>query len=721
MSASFFILPEDNTVSEVFIDELRSVQKAINQKSFMNKVEIKYRNKQYKSLLKIYNDCIKERKNFFVSVYMVFYFVNFRRFPKFYSSFFSKHEIEEQKIKTPQLDELLAIYTECNDRNLIDLMTFVTFPSFFNFFSTTFGNDKFIKTLMKINNRDVFFNFARMAFFSPMFLNFISKVFTPWISPLLSETQPKFNENVFIENVKIRLKRFAKLVPSYVVDILCIKNKFKPSDILYNSFFKYIIDFPSNVFSFPQFVGIVDFYQVLNNETLEFFKNIFVNKKNDGTILTEMVDIILGQDKNKFSKSFLTKKDKENVPSLFNAYMFSSLDIALFNGSYIEPTEYRIIMCDRKNSLLHGNIHNYYMKESYLTTESLLCGLLEYSDNIPHFDELPEINIKEFILTYLVNRGDIDLYPKRLEFAKMIEMKCGFDNESNLIHSLKRIDIDSKNIIRSLSSLTKIEKSLLSLNKKITNTLISMNNFTIWINLMAMFSDKLPNKHKLVLYLKSPAMFINDFKAFNTIVKESNCFNFIDNKKLLNLTYSLMSRDFDFFIYSNSLKQLKIYDDSIFEKLSTLLSVFLDQSFPIPKEYNPNHKPKSLILREVCQKLRFCSDIMEMLIIGFHEILPLRKLSMISEALNKTNAFFIKNIPPTMELGADEKTPIYVLLFLYANPPRIASNYVFLNDYCYSSDFGGIFDNCILSILSTCKLVFNLIYPNLSLDDYCRK
>ena len=400
MSASFFILPEDNTVSEVFIDELRSVQKAINQKSFMNKVEIKYRNKQYKSLLKIYNDCIKERKNFFVSVYMVFYFVNFRRFPKFYSSFFSKHEIEEQKIKTPQLDELLAIYTECNDRNLIDLMTFVTFPSFFNFFSTTFGNDKFIKTLMKINKRDVFFNFARMAFFSPMFLNFISKVFTPWISPLLSETQPKFNENVFIENVKIRLKRFAKLVPSYVVDILCIKNKFKPSDILYNSFFKYIIDFPSNVFSFPQFVGIVDFYQVLNNETLEFFKNIFVNKKNDGTILIEMVDIILGQDKNKFSKSFLTKKDKENVPSLFNAYMFSSLDIALFNGSYIEPTEYRIIMCDRKNSLLHGNIHNYYMKESYLTTESLLCGLLEYSDNIPHFDELPEINIKEFILTY---------------------------------------------------------------------------------------------------------------------------------------------------------------------------------------------------------------------------------------------------------------------------------------------------------------------------------
>jgi hypothetical protein len=74
----------------------------------------------------------------------------------------------------------------------------------------------------------------------------------------------------------------------------------------------------------------------------------------------------------------------------------------------------------------------------------------------------------------------------------------------------------------------------------------------------------------------------------------------------------------------------------------------------------------------------------------------MRKVREFQRAFNEATAFFAKDFPPSMDMGADEFTPIMISFLVIANPIDFVSNLIFLAEFCGQTALAGMFEDLIL-------------------------
>ncbi|KAH0788651.1 hypothetical protein GPJ56_007333 [Histomonas meleagridis] len=528
-------------------------------------------------------------------------------------------------------------------------------------------------------------------------------------------------------SIKQRWKSNTNIIPPYIIKLLKIRrHDIKPADVLFNGFFAEATSPPKGNVSLIQISCLVDFFQSPSTHLIQAIRDILTPGE-PHSIINDLVDITI-QSKSPHFK-FISTKDRNNAPALFSSHVISSIEYTFLSKSFrtIDNLQYIPYATKPKNLIVEDSIHNLKevtMVKSNFKPEVSLRHLLKKSDSIPYFSETPlGLTTEGFVNAYLVQMGPPETLLSRQEEANMLNMLCGFDNEANLIRTLSKVVLERKKEIRALSAYTSITTSILSIGQLTSDTRIRVFNvllhYLIYTELFKS-NNNINNEQRTIQYMNDPKLFLDDYQQI--IIKGKNELpKYLITKTYPEICYSILTSSFNFQYFQETHSELSEYDNQLSSIISTMATPFVQEQFPLPTEpYDVNKKPKKVILRELVEKLRDEFEIWENIILAFMEINPIRKISLLKNAFDMVYKYFSTNCPPSMELGADEYTPIFITCFLYSNPYGMLSNYVFINDFACAQVFGGMFSYPTSQMMASCKSIFQSAMPNEELTRFCK-
>ena len=177
--------------------------------------------------------------------------------------------------------------------------------------------------------------------------------------------------------------------------------------------------------SFLQIYLLIYFGQFPSKEYLSTMSQIFTYSS-EINILNDLVQILLKEYRpNMHSKSydsienlfdencFFNENDRQNAPSLFQPFLFSTVDYAVLDfisgitDTFNFPTSYSIFNVFHENEKIEESIHNIdelTMSNDSLQVKAALRHLLQLCDTIPVFQKVPDgLTVEDFFNTYLVS------------------------------------------------------------------------------------------------------------------------------------------------------------------------------------------------------------------------------------------------------------------------------------------------------------------------------
>ncbi|OHT13292.1 hypothetical protein TRFO_16619 [Tritrichomonas foetus] len=724
-----------------FINRFREIQYELHCEGAMNDIEAKCRKFQFESLQSLYVKALAEQKIHYMCFYSIFRFV-FRDDMKLPKIAFNKEtEIPNFNKKLPTLNDLIKFAKNINDSHIIDLFTFSTIPAYFSYFWTTFHNNDCISFFKNLQDADLFDIYARVLFVNPYFLNFIEKTFQPSFSQFLRlnisdlETQKVSHE--IEQNIINNWQKNIDLIPNFIIEILKISKN--PIRTLSKALFEIVLQDIDEYTSLMQLYGFVHFSHHPHDEFLLFLRT-FLSMNGKNCILHHLFDILINKPPNKTTNKdtnndknenkYENEKDvslnkyiiqhfgdaeKEDVPSLFQPMLCSNLDLNLFHvilgktQTLVPSSHFEMINCLKENEKAQKSVHNdteMTMQYNSLQVNAALRHILQDCDQLPKFKTVPDdLRLEDFFNEYLVFRGRPESIQRRIMLSKII-LECTNSNSSLVLQHLNNTVLDRQKEIRAFSAFTLIREKILAISSIHLKVLTQTNKSYDSIILLNKY--KLTIKPNVQQYYKNPTLFVNDFNEESKHLSKLT-------KYYKEILFSRLTQDFDMDSFVAFRGKIDEFDALITQKMPSALQKHIKENFYSEKSEKVFDKKRWLL--EQLNILKNNISIKDLVNDTFLEKGLKRKAELCSQFISIVHNFLMKRFPPSKgEVGGDEYIPFEIALIYSLNPPKLVSNYIYINEFCCDPSLG-LFDD-VTELFSILRMIIHTNLPNVKIEQY---
>ena len=698
-------------VSVEFVERIRETQRDLACEWSMNCVEKKFREEQYAELEKAFEAILARQKRHYMLVYMIQMFYTKREWPEFFYSFARVQEtFESVSMMYTSAEKLFERAVAADDPGVIDAMTFSIVPCYCDFFFTDFGIDLFVRFVESVRDETLRCQYARVAFVSPGFLNFIELVFKSFLSPIVGQnTTPTIV--LLASKLKENWQNHISKLPSVVIEL--IKRDQTPEVLLTKAVFEIALQDAE----YARLYGFIDDNQTIREDLLETLRGL-LTYPSTSTILNDLVFMTM---RAKSEIPLLVEDDRTAVPGLFDRRLLSDVDFnasaALsVNGRMAPPLSYKVRSW-RMPGVAEESIHN----QAELTMvgrgqkcEAALRHLLQKADPIPKFSVVPEgMSIDEFFDVYIVKRGPRLELNTRREYMNALEAYHVFDSEASVIAVLNKVKLERKKEIRALSAFTKILETSQRLDECGTDSCIRVQSLQDYISVVRLLAQYGTSRQDVKDYFKKPAYLLNDFLELSQYVAKNGPAYMRIRLQERNI-YRYLTAGFNFDIFRQVRADLTAADIQITHYMAENTEEMLIKCFyPDGKVQEPvqGKFDKRNYMYTRCNELKKQDELIEVFKGACEESNPLRKAREMDRGIRMAITFMGQGFPPNAEIGADETLPMTLAYLIIANPPFTVSNLVYLRQYC-STDFGGEISDyssrTLTSLIAICNQIQGL-------------
>lgn len=327
-----------------------------------------------------------------------------------------------------------------------------------------------------------------------------------------------------------------------------------------------------------------------------------------------------------------------------------------------------------------------------------LRHLLQNSDPLPNFKEVPHMTIEEFFNEYLVRRGPSDSLPQRKKNYKIIFSLLQKREDSRInqiLNSLPKTALQQDKQIQTLAIASLVKKKIDAINSLYLEIDNSMDILDNAILLNKKESEVYFQKFKSGLnidYIKNPKLFENDVQI-NVKNLDKKIFSkpSIVLMKMIDKTEDKSEKNIfrlgkakiiyrplflDFANSSNVLIQLDSKLNYLLKNFGTnIVESIFKTVFPLPNESKHKELKFKFLIQKVNRIPKIRKEILEIAVNAFDDYSIIRKVELYNKFLREINIYINEEKPDYVgDIGPDELNPITSAIVIYANPSCIASN-----------------------------------------------
>ena len=698
-------------VSVEFVERIRETQRDLACEWSMNCVEKKFREEQYAELEEAFEAILARQKRHYMLVYMIQVFYTKREWPEFFYSFARVQEaFESVSMMYASVDKLFARAVSAEDPGVIDAITFSVIPCYCDFFFTDFGIQRFVQFVESIKDETLRCKYARVAFVSPGFLNFIELVFRSFLSPIVGQNSTPtiiLLASKFKENWQSHISK----LPSVVIEL--IKRDQIPEVLLTKAVFEIALQDTE----YARLYGFIDDNQTIRPDLLEILRGL-LTYPSTSTILNDLVFMTM---RAKSEIPLLVEDDRTAVPGLFDRRLLSDVDFNAVaalsvNGQIATPLSYQVRSW-RMPGVAEESIHNQVeltMVGQGQKCEAALRHLLQKADPIPKFSVVPEgMSIYEFFDMYIVKRGPRLELNTRREYVNALETYHVFDSEASVIAVLNKVKLERKKEIRALSAFTKILEISQRLEECGKDSCLRVQSLQDYISVVRLLGHYGTSRQDVKDYFEKPGYLLSDFLELSQYVAKNGPAYMRIRPQQRNI-YRYLTAGFNFDVFRQVRSNLTPADIQITHYIAENTEEMLIKCFyPDGKVQEPvqGKFDKRNYMYTRCQELKRQDELIEIFKSACEESNPLRKAREMDRGIGMAIAFMSQGFPPNAEIGADETLPMTLAYLIIVNPPFTGSNLVYLHQYC-STEFGGEISDyssrSLTSIMALCNQIEGL-------------
>jgi hypothetical protein len=704
---------EFKRVSIHFVGRLRQVQTALHSSLSMGVVERGCRERQLRDALQAdYDDALTEQKRHFTLVFVLLFSSQHGHFPRFTDSWLRLPAPAPAELSLDPLDTLVNMLTTLfaagliEDRALIDAVTFSVLPSRFEFFVTEFGIENFIRVLDGVRDSPLYYDLARVAFVAPSFLRFVRAVFPGILSSGLID-RPTLGR--LVSQIKDGWQANLDLLPAVVPRLLLRSPDAKLT--LSRAFFEVALGAQT-----ATVYGLIDFNQRLPDWLVAALRQLLT--VGPWTILDDLV--YMATNTAKQVAPVLTLAHRENVPSLFERMLLSDVDVSAcsslhMDGTFCAPQEYSLklvrVPVETRGSSLVDSPEG---ASTLAVADGHLRHLLQSADPLPLFNKVPRrLDLGRFLDEFLVKRGPRDSLTGRRDAAEALRVMVRPFAEASVQAIAKRVSVDRK---RELRILTLIQ-DMIQFVKQIKDDSEDIRDNTEKAFYYQFLREFWPQQKRppLAEVFQQPQLLGESFRAITAALARDSKIRFAQE-----LAYGFLTADFNFTAFKAARPELTRLDVRVAQKLAAPEAV-IEVDFPTSlRTESPGKFNKVAWMVAQLDKLKQREDLLDIVRNACYESSPIRKVGEFQRALTEATTFFAKDFPPSIDMGADEFTPIMISYLAIANPVDFVSNLIFLVEFCGQAALAGMFEDQILHPIMTLHAVCMRVLPDVDLKTLTR-
>jgi hypothetical protein len=659
----------DSGISVYFIEKLRQAQFALHCERGMRDVEISFRQREFaESLTAAYSEFSGPQKDHYMFLYFFLHYRDFSsgHFPAFFSSFAPVSSLPALTKKIPRTSEFTTFLQTVTDPETINLLTYSTIPSVYRFFTTTHESKHFIKVLSKISDPSLHDQYARSLFSSPLFLHFITIVFQPILSPLVSKsTIPSAHdlgkqiERAWTDNIPQLPGAFVKF----------LQEQHDPARTLSKSFFEIALK-PDHARLF----GLVEFYQTLADPLLSTLLSI-LTVTGSKCILSQLI-----QESPQKPKVFLLSiSSRRACPALFQPLVLTDPDFAIFSLAFglakpQTPKTYNPVALRRPEDRI-DNIAPPPIELDLPPAIAGLRSLLLLADPLPEFEDCPQCPLKQFIHAFLIQRGPRASLFDRSAAADQLDLKKS--TEDSLLDILREVPLQATPELETLSAYTRIVDKLVELADTAAGIRLQVRRVFETLVITEQCKVSLAPCREFRAYLDNPGALVGD------------CLSRIEGLKApivangTAIVHACLTSKFDFGLFQT-------YKTGIGEADDTVSAYLKENSEELLSEFAFHD-----VFYEIVRSVAGNEDVGKLVEDAVAESNPLRKLEKFNAALVEVVGEAEKAFAAVKRLTEKDQLAILSGFVVAANPPSLVSNRVYLGEFCPVALLKPVFDGFV--------------------------
>jgi hypothetical protein len=570
----------------------------------------------------------------------------------------------------PTFADTLRRIARNSDPAIIDCLTFSALPVYFSYFFTEVGIDRFCEVLrLVVDKPDIHDAYARAAFVSPLFLAFASSVFRPILSPLLPDGCLPSARQIAVEITR-RWEANLGILPAFIVRLF--RRSPHPQRTLSNSFFSVALDAEAA----PIF-GLVSFFQILTPELIALLRSLLTIEASQ-PILARLVELSLLS--TSAQVPYLDEDDKTDLPLLFQRCLISSVDLNCYcalpiRGQLVMPSVYEVYAYMMAGEEEGFSVHNLAeLTMTGLRPGAALRHLLQAADPLPEFDVEPELPPRDFFIQYLARRGPHETYAARMELFEALDASVDWKNRSQLNGLVRKASLERTKELRALSAFSRIDEKYRVLDALSGEVREDIRKAFAFRLLLPTFKRKVRNP----IGPADAAALLADFPKANTPPPP----NLGRNASFFpELAYGYLTQRVSFEAFRQARQDLRDLDQALNQRIGR------ESSELIPGLFQTNEW-----LHGEVMSLRSRPYLFEIIQRAAMESNPIPKVAEFARVFG-TVSKVLALTKANKGLGEDEFMPAKVAFVFLSNPPWLASNFVFINQFCLRRELEGLFDD----------------------------
>ncbi|KAH0785417.1 CAMK family protein kinase [Histomonas meleagridis] len=561
---------------------------------------------------------------------------------------------------------------------LVDILTYCTIPSTFYFFLEEKRVSSFVEFCSKGVEPTNFMKYLRVIFIHPVFVRFVSSVFSPIITPYLLTSKKIEQPEEVLNQIYELWESKISMIPNFIRRIFNESTKNKQIDnkpisgslILYECFFKEFVKSPQRflVFDCHQKVPSNFFEPIMTClQTNQDILHRFANSIQSSTL--ELDTSYLISSTQEIEKSIIPNSLYDSFDELATSCISSrsskvpNFDLQKYRIKFEQPG---ILAIDEE--LLKKNMLS---KREKLNFEEIFCAgsdIIIDSSNNPIYDNFVlcgnSVNLVQRLCLY-----------QEIEHSDPIKM----------LNNIKNKRFNEETLIIQKNNFKK------KLNQYIAMTNTPFLKLQNYIEYICIDSIKTTTTNKLTIdkYIETPKLFANEYKNQISQIKQVNSENNYFKSKSLFLAYSKFASNLLFHVYCSQRIDLSALDEKVYH--------FLDKAFEVMTE----KVELELILN--LEKIDFLAE--EFNLYCNENTNPLQKFNKLMNVFYKMNIICKSFLPFGTEITEKETIKFGKLLVAYAKPRNLISVLYFIEEFLSPLGFiqTNYFTGIVYSIIQKAK------------------
>jgi hypothetical protein len=428
--------------------------------------------------------------------------------------------------------------------------------------------------------------------------------------------------------------------------------------------------------------SLVEFYQILPPGLVTLLRGL-LTVDSDQHILARLVEITSVSSS---AVRGLSDADRDNVPSLFQKLLMSTIDrngysAARIQGNYSHPSSYEVGAFRMAGQVEQESVHNMFERTMARggsgpeAAAAAIRHLLQASDSLPDFGQVPRVSSRAFLEEYLVKRGPPEYYFFRQQCLHNIA-KC-----DDLADALQRATLERTKEIRALSAFTRITEAYTALDLRTAPVRDDLEKVFISVLYDRFLKSKMKTRPSVESCAKNPNNLLRPFVELKGSLPEIGYVSPFTS----DVVYGFLTEGFEFERFRRQRSDLAQFDRALGDRIGREVDQLIALAFG---------ERSSPWLVERAGLLKGEVAVLGRLRVAFVESNPIRKLGEIDRAMAAVKGMFARDGRED-GFGEDEMTPIRVAYTFVANPTCIVSNLVFMHDMCGAQCLKEIFESVL--------------------------